>query len=344
MRRVVAVAPPGHQVHASSLLVMDGREYVAWFSGSGEGAPDTRIHVADAARGRPFGAPTVVTGIDEVAHWNPVLAMGPDGRIWLFLRVGERIDTWRTMVTTSTDGRSWEAPRDLVPGDRSGGRGPVRQAPLQWRDAWWAGGSVECWDPLRWDCFVDRSGNGGRTWERIDLPLDHASCAGAGCIQPWLVEVGDRLLAFTRSSGGAVFRAESPDGLSWGRLEPTGLANNNSGIAVTALADGRLVCVHNPGALDWGPRDRLVLSVSEDRGWTWREVAVVEDGMPLPGITADVHGDGAPTAARAEGVVTDGRGEFSYPSIARDGSRLTISFTWQRQAVVVTDVDVGALP
>ncbi|RRD51002.1 sialidase family protein [Arachnia propionica] len=343
MRRLVAIAPPGRQVHGSSLLVTGGREHVAWFSGSHEGAPDTRIHVSLAARGESFGDPTVVTGMDGVAHWNPVLAAGPDGRIWLFLRVGERIDTWRTMVTTSTDGRSWETPRDLVPGDLSGGRGPVRQAPLQWRGAWWAGGSTECWDPLRWDCFVDRSRDGGRTWERIDLPLDHAACAGAGCIQPWLVEVEDRLVALTRSSGGAVFRAESPDGVRWGALQPTGLANNNSGIAVTALDDGSLVCVHNPGGHDWGPRDRLVLSVSGDGGWTWREAAVLEDGMPLPGIAVDVRGDGVPTAAGVQGVVTDGRGEFSYPSIARDGSRLIISYTWQRQAIVVTDMDIGAL-
>ena len=343
MRRVVALAPAGQQVHASSLLRYGGMEVVAWFCGTCEGSADTRIMVATATPGEGFTPPVVVTGSEDVAHWNPVLAAGPDGRIWLFFKVGRRIDTWRTFVTCSLDGRGWESPRELVPGDEHGGRGPVRQAPVHWRGAWLAGGSREFWDPPRWDCFVDVSRDGGRTWQRHDIPLDHAICPGAGCIQPWLVPDHEGgLVALVRSSGGAVFRSRSHDGLSWSPLLPTGLANNNSGIAVVRTDSGRMVCIHNPGGTNWGPRNHLVLSVSDDSGSSWEQLSVVEKGLPFDGLDGAGCEEGVPTATGAAGVVTDGRGEFSYPSALLVQNRLTVTYTWQRRAIVIADMDVHA--
>ena len=98
----------------------------AWFAGTREGTPDNRIVLWRD------GATSVLDTGRDVAHWNPVLADGPDGLLWLFCKVGPRISEWITLVTRSPDGgATWEPARELVPGDTSGGRGPVRTPPLR---------------------------------------------------------------------------------------------------------------------------------------------------------------------------------------------------------------------
>lgn len=331
-RGTVAMHPGGAaQSHASSLLVVGDDVLVAWFAGTHEGAPDTRIHLARGRLDGTFDPPRVVADA-PVPHWNPVLAAGPDGRAWLFFRRGDRIDTWTTWVCHSADaGHTWTDPSELVPGDRSGGRGPVRQAPVAHGGAWVAPGSVEVWsDPPVWDSFVDVWDVG--TWQRAPLPLDHGRIRGAGSIQPALV-VGSRgqLVALTRSSGGAVLRSETTDPLAWPPLEPCGLPNNNSGLAAVALPDGRFACVHNTATDDWGSRSRLVVSTSADDGLTWSERIVLEDAAG-PG--------GRPATAAASGVVTSGEGEFSYPSACVVGDQLWVTYTAQRRGIALARVPV----
>ncbi len=101
----------GVQCHASTVAVALGHPVVAWFAGTREGTPDNRIHIAG-----PSGIQVLDTGRDA-AHWNPVLAPGPDGALWLFCKVGARISEWITLGTRSHDGgATWEAVRELVPG------------------------------------------------------------------------------------------------------------------------------------------------------------------------------------------------------------------------------------
>lgn len=335
---MVALRPLGApQSHASSLLVAGDTVLVAWFAGSHEGASDTRVHLARGRRDGTFDRPTVVADAD-VPHWNPVLADGPDGRLWLFFRRGATIDTWTTWACHSTDdGLTWGEATELVPGDRSGGRGPVRQAPVAYRGAWVAGGSVEVWsDPPVWDSVVDVSPD-GRTWRRVPIPLDHAIVPGAGSIQPALV-VGTRgqLVALTRATGGSVLRSETTDPLAWPPLTPCGLPNNNSGLAAVALPDGRLACVHNPGSDDWGARCPLVVSLSDDDGHTWRRGVTVESG-------SDPSRTGAPLGAAAHGVRTTGEGEYSYPSVAVVDDELWVTYTWQRQGIALARIPLDAL-
>lgn len=336
-RTMVALHPlSAPQSHASSLLVVGDRAVVAWFAGTREGAVDTRIHVALGRLDGTFGPPTAIAAA-PVAHWNPVLAGGPDGRVWLFFRRGPRIDTWRTWVCRSEDaGRSWTDPEELVPGDRSGGRGPIRQAPVSYRGDWVAPGSVEVWtDPPVWDSFVDITADGS-TWRRAALPLEHASHRGAGSIQPALV-VGSQgqLIALTRATGGATLRSETTDPLTWPPLQPCGLPNNNSGLAAVTLPDGRIACVHNTATDDWGSRNRLVVSTSADDGHTWSTRGTLED--------ATGRADGRPTSAAASGVVTSGKGELSYPSASVVGDELWVTYTWQRRGIALARVPLDLL-
>lgn len=337
MTRRLFPASPGVQVHASTLLPLPGSGVlVSWFAGPHEGHPDTGIQVLRRADGED----TVVDLVpgDDQPHWNPVLTWGPDGAVWLFFKRGHRIDEWTTWVSVSPDdGRTWQEPFELVAGDRSGGRGPVRQAPIRVGQTWLAAGSIEEWATPAWDCFVDLSTDDGHSWRQVVVPLDHAATAGAGCIQPWVVPGTETaLVMLARSTAGAVFRAVTDDPAVWPELRPTSLPNNNSGIAVVALPGGALICVHNDAAGDWGARSRLVVSRSDDDGLTWRQVAVLKNGTPG-------GADGAPAAAAATGIVTTGDGEYSYPSAVVHDDELWVTYSWQRRSIALVRLPVDEL-
>ena len=344
-RGMVADRPLGAaQSHASSLLVSGEAVLVAWFAGTHEGAADTRIHVARGGLDGVFATPVVVADA-PVAHWNPVLASGPDGRVWLFFRRGSRIDTWTTWVCHSADaGRTWTQASELVPDDRSGGRGPVRQAPVAYADAWVAPGSVEVWsDPPVWDSFVDVCDD-ATAWRRVVLPLDHARVRGAGSIQPALVTGSQgQLVVLTRATGGATLRSETSDPLHWPALVPCGLPNNNSGLAAVGLPDGRLAAVHNTATQDWGSRGHLAVSTSADDGLSWR-FRVSLEGEPANGKRSlDPGPDGSPVTAAVSGVVTSGEGEYSYPSASVVGDELWVTYTWQRRGIALARVPLDLL-
>jgi predicted neuraminidase len=319
------------QCHASTVSP-DGR-VAAWFAGTREGTPDNRIVLWRA------GSTTVLDTGHDGAHWNPVLAGGPDGLLWLFCKVGARISEWVTVVTRSADsGATWEPARELVPGDTSGGRGPVRTPPLLTADGLWlAGGSVERWTtPPRWDPFVDVCTEvraDGSTWERAEIPVDHAALRGAGHIQPSLWAGRTGVVALMRSTEGRAYRSTSPDGRTWTPAEPTGLPNNNSGLAAVALPSGRVACVHNPSSDDWGRRCPLTISVSDDDGQSWRPALVLDDAPDAPASFAP--GDA--------GVRTSGVAEFSYPTAVVHDDELIVTYTWQRRGIVLARLPVAAL-
>ncbi|SIQ11375.1 Predicted neuraminidase (sialidase) [Cellulosimicrobium aquatile] len=337
------------QCHASTVARTGGRTLVAWFAGTREGTPDNAIWLVAEEDGL-WGEPQVVLGEDDgVAWWNPVLAVAPDGRLWLFAHRGERISRWVTWYRTSTDhGRTWTAPRELVPGDASGGRGPVKNPPVVTpHGAWLAPSSVESGgaDPV-WGARFDRSEDAGASWALADVPLDRSRLRGAGIIQPALWSGRSGLVAVCRSSEGLVYRTTSADdGRTWTAAAPTRLPNNNSGLTAVRLPSGRVALVHNPVGEEWGARCPLSVSVSDDDGLTWHRVLDLEDGTrapaTLPGVPVPALREAGPPsgfAAGDTGIVTDGRGEYSYPSGTTDGATLLVAYTWQRRGIVLARV------
>lgn len=355
-RSILAMRPDGRrQSHCSSLLITpSGAALVAFFAGTREGASDCRIMISRIDRAASEGArpPAITVQLPSRLngpHWNPVLTLGLDDRIWLFFKVGDTIPGWQTWVCHSgDDGWTWSSARPLVPNptgqlrDESGGRGPVRHPPVRLGEAWVAPGSIEQWtDPPRWDCFVDVSADAGRSWNQSWLPLEHDGMRGAGCIQPalWRNPEGG-LTALCRSTAGAAYRSTSVDGREWSPLTPVELPNNNSGLAAVPLPDGRILSVHNPSTDNWGPRCPLVASISADDGLTWRQALIIEDGSGLPGAPDDAGRleDGKPTDAAASGVITEGDGEYSYPSAALVGTEVWVTYTWQRRGIALARV------
>ena len=349
-RRWVAVDHPRwRQAHAPSVLDADGDLLAAWFAGTGEGAPDSRVWAARRSGGTTVWDQPVVLSEGPVAHWNPVLTHGPDGAVWLFYKRGERISRWSTWYRRSLDGgATWSSPAELVAGDR-GGRGPVKNPPIVLSDGTWlAPASVERWDTApQWEAFVDRSEDGGRTWTAAPIPLERNGLRGAGVIQPALWRRGDTVFALMRSTEGVAYRSRSDDGgRTWSSATPTTLANNNSGLTVVALPGGGIACVHNPVTESWGPRCPLVVSVSPDDGESWREAVTLEDGV-TPVDEDPTHCPGLPPAhgftPDDTGVQTTGVGEYSYPGAVLTGGAVTVTYSWQRRGIVEATVPLDLL-
>ncbi len=299
--------------HAATLLPRDdGSLLAAFFAGRKEGARDVAIWWSERTDGR-WSEPRALPRARALPHWNPVLYAGA-GETHLAFKVGRSPRRWSTWCSRRpASGGDWSRPEELVPGD-VGGRGPVKNKPIRLADgALLAPASIET--RRAWDCFVDRSEDGGRSWRRSPLvPFDHAR-HGRGIIQPTLWESAPgRVHLLARSTAGRVFRADSEDGgACFGPARPTPLPNNDSGIDVARLADGTLVLAHNPVETR-KVRTPLCLAVSTDEGETWEEACVLED---------------AP-------------GEWSYPAIVATAEGVAVAYTWDRRAIMVRDLAVVA--
>ncbi|MBQ8640229.1 MAG: exo-alpha-sialidase [Lachnospiraceae bacterium] len=312
--------------HASTLLELsDGRILAAWFGGSWEGAPDVAVWTAILCDG-VWSEPVIAADCRGVACWNPVLFRGEDGRIVLYYKVGARIPEWKTWYVESVDeGLHFTEPKELVEGDGSGGRGPVKNKPIRLKDRTiLAPASVE---GALWDAFVDISHDDGRTWKKsglvplrrvgyqdqaLHVPYSRHACYGLGIIQPtlWQDETG-AVHMLCRSTSSRIFRSDSTDGgETWSLAYDCGMPNNNSGIDLAQMPDGRLVLACNPreNAPNYhkGARTPLALFLSEDNGDSWKEIAVIEDGP----------------------------GGFSYPSVicCKNGD-ICMTYTWKRMTI-----------
>jgi len=342
--------PPWRQCHASTIVHgVESDLLLAFFAGTREGTADNAIYLVRGSRHHQGGeqksagvptpswswsAPTALTDA-QVAHWNPVLAWSPRGRLTLFYKRGSPISRWQTWRATShDDGRTWSQAVELVPGDR-GGRGPVKNPPLALASGRWvAGASVEAAGlsagTATWDCFADVSDDDGDTWTRsTNVPIDHDAINGPGVIQPTLWNGREGLVFLMRSSTGRAWRSVSTDeGDSWSPGEETNLPNNNSGLCAALLPDGRVICAHNTSEIPWGPRNELALSVSTDDGSRWTQVKLLDS---LRASTSRITPDD-------NGVDTDGEGELSYPTIIVNADDILVSYTRQRRHIVVARV------
>ncbi|MDZ4858395.1 MAG: exo-alpha-sialidase, partial [Candidatus Hydrogenedentes bacterium] len=170
-----------------------------------------------------------------------------------------------------------------------------------------------------WKPFADRSQDSGRTWVRSETwAIDPAIIPGNGAIQPTLWESAPgKVHALLRTTAGRVGRTDSTDGgRTWSAVYLTDLPNNNSGLDVLKLDDGRLVLIYNPVGKDWGARSPLNLALSKDNGATWLDLAELED---------------------------EAEKEFSYPAVVRTTAGIAVSYTWKRDRIFVWQIPLAVL-
>ena len=348
--------------HGSCLAALpNGFLLCVWFGGSREGSADTEIYYS---LGKPrysfnknkarediranihdghihetlsvacdWAEPVRITDMPE-ACWNPVLLIQHE-HVLLFFKTGNKIADWKTMVMVSrADPIYWGHPRPLVPGDSTGGRGPVRAKPIILPSGRiCAGGSVERGE---WQSFCDFSDNYGITWNRTGLlslnllslnlfmggeeaeeslpdpaslpAVSPQSLNGRGVIQPVIWQDKGRLHMYMRSTEGYIYSSVSDDeGKHWTEPQPTELYNNNSGFDVIRTPGGRLFMACNPVKGNWGARTPLALFMGREDGSHWEMFLRLEKG----------------------------KGEFSYPSLTYAFHGLWISYTYNRENIAV---------
>lgn len=320
---------PTAQCHASTVAALPGGVVAAaWFGGTREGADDVRIWFSVRENGVWSKAVPLDEG-EQVSHWNPVLFADAD-RLMLFYKKNKPISQWYTMFRESRDGgKRWSAPKELVGGDL-GGRGPVKNKPIRQNNLILAPASLELGT---WRAFVDISEDGGQTWTPSNMiyisedqrqfqntwnsDSEDKTFKSKGIIQPTLWASSEKdVHMLLRSSEGAIYRSDSKDeGRTWCMAYPTEMPNNNSGLDLAVLPDGRLVLICNPVGKNWGPRTPVSLFVSGDNGKSFAKFADLE---------------------------TD-EGEYSYPSIICADNTVYIVYTYKREKIAFCKINADEL-
>lgn len=300
------------ECHAATCVRNNAGDLLAaYFAGETEGAPDVGIWISRRIGGI-WQDPVRVRYFYGVPHWNPILHMDGD-KVCLYYKVGPSPREWYTMVCESRDfGITWSESVEAIPDDHTSRLASKNKILVAKDGRLLAGNSFETL--THWDCSIDISADGGKTWETHPIALPHPdtdpeTTPGAdGIIQPALWQ-SDALTfhCLLRSSRGYIYRSDSTDGgNTWCEAYPTDFPNNNSGITLTSLEDGTLVLVCNPVSENWGARTPLTIYTSQDNGASWIR-----------------HFD----------LETDPY-EYSYPYLFGEGAELELVYTWRRKNII----------
>ncbi|PZP04456.1 MAG: hypothetical protein DI621_24375 [Pseudomonas protegens] len=244
-------------VHSSSVTALPGGDLMAvWFAGSREGAADVQVRSArfDAKTGE-WGAEQVLatrestragTGRYIRKLGNPVIALGPDQRLWLFY-VSVSVGGWATsainLMVSDDLGRSWSAPRQLVTSPFFNISTLVRAAPVFHAD-----GSIGL--PVYHEFM-------GKFAEYLYLSADGAVIdkfrisRGKHSLQPTIVPLDERrAIAMLRYAGDThhkVLASRTEDaGQTWSKPYPLQPSNPNSSLAAVGTDhQGLLVALND---------------------------------------------------------------------------------------------------
>ncbi len=317
---------PTPNCHASTVLPLpDGTVIAAWFGGTEEGKSDVNIWYS-RRDGNGWSKPCSISYTKSLPHWNPVLFLKENGDIVLFFKVGRQIYSWRTFFSILSDGgKTFSKPEELVKGDRSDGRGPVKNKCIRLSN-----GRIlapASYENNGWNCFVDISDDDGATWRKTPkirteqaVPIFNRQNKYTSnlipMIQPTLWESAPgKVHMLTRTSVGRAYRSDSDDyGETWCEAYRTDLWNNNSGLDVVKTPNGDLYLISNPVEENWGERSPITLQKSTDNGATWETVLVLEEEKK--------------------------DSEFSYPAIEYMNGSLYLTYTYERLNVAFWKIDL----
>lgn len=293
---------PAH--HCSTICqAANGDLLCLWYGGSFESADDQAIFLArKRSHDKLWSTPQVLLQNATAPPGNGVIFRDTTDRLWIvwcrmegtrpMLR-GNGWDRCRLFTRTSTDhGVTWSEDRPMF--DEELWCVP-RNPPIVLADKTLLLPVEGLQGKVEGSYFL-RLPSGASTWQLGGFT--------AGGSQPAVSQRRDGSILALMRHAQHITQIESTDGgLSWSQAVDTPLANPDSGISMTRLANGHLVLVYNDT-----PTDRTPLSIARsiDEGRTWEK--------PL-------HLESNP-------------GEYSYPSIIQstDG-RVHVTYTYRRYAI-----------
>lgn len=277
------------QVHAASCVELnDGRIRAFWFSGSREGAKDVAIQSAvfDPATSLWSAEQTSVTreqtqqGLHRYIAklGNPVVGRAADGNLRMFY-VSVSLGGWAgSSITTRVshdEGASWSEPRRLVTSPFMNISTLVKGAPFLYSD-----GSMGL--PVYHE-FLSKFSEIIRLDQQANvLDKQRITPGGEDTLQP-IVFIQDNAIAQVLMRNGGkhgerrVVAVTTQDaGQHWSAPELLNLRNPDAALSGVVLPDGRMLAVLND--TEHG-REVLSLSVSADRGKTWRQIVELENQL-----------------------------------------------------------------
>lgn len=307
---------PTAAAHAASIVALpNGERRVFWFAGSREGAGDVAIYTArQTAEG--WLAPEKLTDAADTARQqgrfvrklgNPVPFVDAAGRLHV-VYVTVTLGGWATSQLAhrvSTDnGATWQSSRPLLVSPFINLSTLARTPPLLRADG---GFDLPVYhesarkfpELLRFDAAGEL---------RAKVRMD----AGPHLLQPAVVATGPNTAVTVLRDGGPGnrlhFQQTKDGGQHWTTAEALPTPNPDAAVALARFADGELLLAYNP---DPNGRARLALATSQDgRQWTLRRILEQEAG-----------------------------GEFSYPALWVDGTRIDVVYTWKRQHIRHVQLD-----
>lgn len=333
MLNPIFINPPFAQCHGSTIAEMpDGSLVVAWFAGSREGNPDTAIWICKQEAGQ-WTRPHVIAKCGDVAHWNPVLFVSPEGKIMLFFKTGSFPDCWDTWLM-EVDQKGFEVfppveLRSVYVDDGKITLGPVRGKMIVTESgAWIAPSSIEkiilkrfmTFSTVLWNCVIHRMTDNGDTVRAVVVPIEREPNEFGGIIQPSVWEIGKgHLVALCRSTYGYLYRTESiDDGCTWSTAVKTDLPNPNSAVDVVKIGD-RICLIYNPISGNWASRSTLSIAFSDLEGKSFSDPITIESDNGSYSYPAIIQ--------TKDGVVatyTDTRKTIGFAKIKIDGEKVTI--------------------
>ncbi|MCR8631241.1 sialidase family protein [Paenibacillus radicis (ex Xue et al. 2023)] len=311
--------------HAANLLELDNGDLLCvWFTGSGEGNPDTNVVMSRLAAGsEQWSIPVQLSNDQERSEQNPLLFQAPDGKLWLFHTSNEPHNqkTSRVVVRISEDrGLTWGPSEVLFDGTGIF----LRQPLLVLRNGHWVLPAYYCKLDGHYS-VVQISEDEGKSWKQYEVQ------DSIHRVQMSVVERSDGTLfaVFRSRQADRVYTSVSDDnGKTWTAPVRSELPNNNSSIQMTKLHNGHLALVYNNSSLErdqfrWVQRKGefrkktlrtpLTLAISEDEGRTWPYYRNVQ--------MADLE-------------YKDSEIGYSYPSIiSTSDGKLHIAFSYLRKAI-----------
>lgn len=282
-------------VHSSSITALPGGDLLSvWFAGSREGAADVQIRAArfDAAKGEWGDEEVLATrnmtraavGKPIRKLGNPVIALAPDERLWLFY-VSVSLGGWAgsaiNIMVSDDQGITWSEPRQLITSPFINISTLVRSAPVFHQD-----GSIglpvyhEFLGKFPEYLYMDADGRITDKFRMAD---------GTDSLQPTVVPLDDRraiaLLRYAGEEEGHVLATVTADaGQTWSEERPVAPWNPNSSLAAVRSHRDTLLVAQNNLA---DGRFRLTLDEASFNLNTWSLIKTIDEstdaeGDPIP--------------------------------------------------------------